>query len=447
MATRGQRLRLGIFVLVTLSALGGLIIFLGGAPRWFQKRNDFTVLFPDAPGVTVGTPIRRSGVRVGEVGAIDLDDRTGLVRVSLRIDPRFTPRSKEDVTISRNLISSDSSIDFVPRDPDKQVDLGEPIPIGAELIGLPPPSPRTLLNQASDVLPDVQLSLDAMRKSVQRFEKIAPRVEEALEAVRDLARSVDEFVPEVRRTNDEIRTFVNATRGLGPEIRKTNDQIRVLLLNASNLTEEVRNTLKVNEPEVMKAVRNFSDTTQKIGQVFNDQNQQQFSEALKTVNSTSKKIETLTTTVDETVLELRKTLDKLTPQLQSVLTQAELTVKELRTAIQPLSQRADRIASNLETGSEAIKGIVTDIREVVRLVARSDGTVQKFLSDPAFYDNLNGILVGVNRLVPRFDRILMDIEVFADKIARHPESIGVGGAVRPSTGLKESPNAPLIRPR
>jgi phospholipid/cholesterol/gamma-HCH transport system substrate-binding protein len=42
-------------------------------------------------------------------------------------------------------------------------------------------------------------------------------------------------------------------------------------------------------------------------------------------------------------------------------------------------------------------------------------------------------------MVPRFDRILRDFEVFADKIARHPESIGVGGAVRPSAGLKESP--------
>ena len=43
------------------------------------------------------------------------------------------------------------------------------------------------------------------------------------------------------------------------------------------------------------------------------------------------------------------------------------------------------------------------------------------------------------RIMPRLDRILRDFEVFADKIARHPESIGVGGAVRPSAGLKESP--------
>jgi phospholipid/cholesterol/gamma-HCH transport system substrate-binding protein len=42
-------------------------------------------------------------------------------------------------------------------------------------------------------------------------------------------------------------------------------------------------------------------------------------------------------------------------------------------------------------------------------------------------------------MLPRLDRILKDFEVFADKIARHPESLGVRGAVAPSSGLKESP--------
>ena len=41
------------------------------------------------------------------------------------------------------------------------------------------------------------------------------------------------------------------------------------------------------------------------------------------------------------------------------------------------------------------------------------------------------------------------VEVFADKIARHPESIGLGGAVRPSAGLKDMPTPqppPVRRP-
>jgi hypothetical protein len=46
----------------------------------------------------------------------------------------------------------------------------------------------------------------------------------------------------------------------------------------------------------------------------------------------------------------------------------------------------------------------------------------------------------------RAERIAGDLEVFADKVARRPELIGVGGVVRPSSGLKDSPFAPTPVP-
>jgi phospholipid/cholesterol/gamma-HCH transport system substrate-binding protein len=49
--------------------------------------------------------------------------------------------------------------------------------------------------------------------------------------------------------------------------------------------------------------------------------------------------------------------------------------------------------------------------------------------------------MAINHLLPHMDRILHDVEVFADKIARHPESLGVGGAISPSSGLKEAPTS------
>ncbi len=36
------------------------------------------------------------------------------------------------------------------------------------------------------------------------------------------------------------------------------------------------------------------------------------------------------------------------------------------------------------------------------------------------------------RIMPRLDRALRDLEVFAGKLARHPELIGLGGAVTES---------------
>ena len=51
----------------------------------------------------------------------------------------------------------------------------------------------------------------------------------------------------------------------------------------------------------------------------------------------------------------------------------------------------------------------------------------------------------VTKLLPKLEPILKDVNVFTDKIARHPESLGIRGAISPSSGLKESPT-PLPLP-
>jgi hypothetical protein len=45
----------------------------------------------------------------------------------------------------------------------------------------------------------------------------------------------------------------------------------------------------------------------------------------------------------------------------------------------------------------------------------------------------------INRMLPRLDRVLRDIEVFADKLSRNPELLGLGGALRPSSGARPEP--------
>ena len=72
-----------------------------------------------------------------------------------------------------------------------------------------------------------------------------------------------------------------------------------------------------------------------------------------------------------------------------------------------------------------------------------DGTLKKFLTDPSLYNNIDNAAVLVTRMMPQLERILKDIEVFSDKLARHPESIGLGGAIRPGSGLKNPPTPPI----
>ena len=105
----------------------------------------------------------------------------------------------------------------------------------------------------------------------------------------------------------------------------------------------------------------------------------------------------------------------------------------------PLADRSEVIVRNFDA---ALLGLARTAGAFGDAFSSQNGAFQRFLSDPAIYNNLNDASLMITRILPRVDRILKDFEVFADKIARHPETIGVGGAVRPSAGLKDPPGAP-----
>src|SRR5450432_2622440 len=140
MAERALRMRLGLFMGASLVALAGLVVLFGGAPRVFSTDAKYSVMFPEAPGIGPGTPIRKSGVRIGEVTKLELDPDSGLVRVHIAIDPKHALRNSEDATITRGFLSGDTAIDFLPKlDPASAAPLpkGDDYKPGSEIVGVP----------------------------------------------------------------------------------------------------------------------------------------------------------------------------------------------------------------------------------------------------------------------------------------------------------------------
>lgn len=444
MDARKQQFRLGLFVVAATLLLGAMIVLFGGAPKkLFSTRTPFTVIFTDAPGVSVGTPVRRSGVKIGEVTAVDLDDTTGKVRVGIVIDKKYTLRSNEEAVISQDLLSRDTTIDFVPRaaptlkpidnppslkppeplpangvkpasflqlednPPPPAHPLGEPLPPGAVIQGRPPTDVRGIFAEASNIIPLLELG-------IREFTLVG--------------RGIREIVPEIRRTNDEIRTIVQNARTMGPSIRKTNDELQLALRNFSQVGESVNVFVQSNQDKVSKAIDQSTDVLQRVSQLLSEENQKNITATLRATQAASANFDAVVRNADELLKEGQKTAKRL----QETLTQIEQVTK-------PLGDRGERILRNLDVSIDQFARIMTSFGGSVA-ASNGDGTVQRFFSDPSLFHNLNNAACMVTKLIPRLDRILADVEVFADKIARHPESIGVGGAVRPNSGLKESPS-------
>src|SRR5438132_7828482 len=116
-ATNEQNLtfRIGIFVLASVLLLAVLIALFGGSGTLFRAQDTYTIVFDYAPGVAEGTPVRRSGVRIGQVQKVELDDTTSKVRVTIRIDRPHVLYQDDQPVLIQGALSGDTSIDFVQR--------------------------------------------------------------------------------------------------------------------------------------------------------------------------------------------------------------------------------------------------------------------------------------------------------------------------------------------
>src|SRR5262249_42882411 len=159
--------------------------------------------------------------KIGDVRRVHLDNDTGKVHVSIRVEPEYGLRRGDQPVLVQGLLSGDTAIDFMPRrgvrDPDPT-----PVPPGSILEGVVKADVGTLVNHASELVPPTHETFDEARKVLARLEQLAPVMEETLRAYRDVAVAAQKMVPELGRTNDEVRELVKATRAVLPGLERTN---------------------------------------------------------------------------------------------------------------------------------------------------------------------------------------------------------------------------------
>jgi ABC-type transporter Mla subunit MlaD len=344
------------------------------------------------------------------------------VAVVVQVDKHHPPRQGDEPTLVRALIGGDASIDFVPRKADGKEGERPPLPPGTELKAAPVKDTRELLQQTSRLVPSTQETLDDIRRSIQRFEKMTPLMEETLKEYRDLARSSREMIPDLRRTNDEAL---------------------VALRNWGQLGERLNVLLRANQELLVRSLENFNDTVVRIGNVFNDENQRNLNATLRNVRTGTDNLESISKNTDALVKESRQTLQ----HLDKTVTRSNEVLSDLQQTTKPLAAHSDAIMRNLDESADRLNRTLADVQGLMRAINQGDGTLRRLLNDPALYQNLNEAACMLVRLMPRLDRILKDLEVFADKVARHPETLGVGGVVSPSAGLKEAPTGGTPWPR
>jgi phospholipid/cholesterol/gamma-HCH transport system substrate-binding protein len=94
---RAMKIRVGIFVLVTLGIFLAIIYMLGARARLFEARYTVHAEFSEVGGLQEGATVRLAGVQIGRVSGVELPAQPGgKVRVRMKIAKQFADRIRKD---------------------------------------------------------------------------------------------------------------------------------------------------------------------------------------------------------------------------------------------------------------------------------------------------------------------------------------------------------------
>ena len=144
----------------------------------------------------------------------------------------------------------------------------------------------------------------------------------------------------------------------------------------------------------------------------------------------------LVTETQQTITAMRSTVGTINSNLRN-----------LDAATQPIAKHTTSIVMRLDQSLANMESLTGELKQFAELANKSDGSLRKFVSDPALYRDLERSAATLSVLLQNLDPVIRDMHIFTDKVARRPEIIGVGGALRPSSGLKdEETSSSEVRP-
>jgi phospholipid/cholesterol/gamma-HCH transport system substrate-binding protein len=350
MDERILRFRVGVVVVAAALITMFLITLLGAWPNPFTPRNTLHILFPAAPGVTIDTPVRKSGIEIGRVSAMELKE-TGEVLLTLKIDSRFPLRYNEECRIATgSLVTGDAVLEFVPAPKATSKEL---IPDGSYLTN------GRVESDPFEIIADLQGQLQPALRSIETAGNEVGKLANTMNTL--LGSNDDQLGGIVKKTDLALDNFNKAMISIdsliGDEKLRTNlresiDKLPEMLDQARNTLADMQSTLQKFSLVAVRAEKNLAnveDFTAPLGQ----------------------KGEAIVQNIVDSTASINELLANFA-ELSHSLKNKEGTVGQLINNPE-LYERLNRTLAEIELVVRKLEPIVNDVRVITDKVARDPG--------------------------------------------------------------------------
>ncbi len=385
MDERVLKFRVGVVVLTASIVTAILIVMFGAVPDFTGSYYLLNIEFPAAPGVGKNSPVLKSGVPIGRVTHVDLQEDGGVL-LKLRVQSRYKIKQSELCRIRiGSMVTGDAVLEFVA-------------------------SNRKQLLQRFDQNQDGQLDREEVNKTAEFLQdgdylRTGMVAEDPLQIIMNME----------QKMGDTFDSIEHAGAG----IEKAADDFAMLMRNLNKFLGSNDGQLQGILTKTEVALDNFGKAMGLVSDLAGDP---QFQESLK---QTLKDMPALFEQAKLTVTEARKAMRSFETMSES----ATVNLNNLQHLTGPLKQHGPGLAEDLVHTINSMDQLFTQLSSFSRSLNSQEGSLGKLVHDPMLFQQLNSAAHNINEASRRLRPIMEDLRIFSDKLATDPRQLGLKGAL------------------
>lgn len=348
--------RIGLLVTVALVILMLFLFFIGSEQQIFSRKYEYRVRMDSVSGLAEGNPVELAGVTIGTVSDIFLprDPAEQRVDITISVDRKFADRIRQDSRArirKLGLIAADSYVDITPGSPEEPA-----LPPGSIIPAQRATDVDKLIASGEDLVDNfVQISY-SLKNVLQRIDRGEGLLGELTTEPETQQRLTDTILTTLNRTNSILRQVESGEGVVGKLVY--DDQY------ADELTGSVASAARSLQSVTVGLEESFRTGSGILPVLLNDP-------------------------------EGREKINRLTEQL-------EVTTDNLAIFSQALSEGRGllpRLLSDEPYADETLQEfhlLVRRLNETARMLQEGEGTAGRIIADPAIYEAINDVLIGIN---------------------------------------------------
>lgn len=348
-----QNTKVGIMTLFTMAVLIYMVFIIGDF-SFSEKGYNFTISFYAVNGLSKGSNVSMSGVKIGKVTSIEIVDDQVYVHIYVS-DKKHHIRRKSTFTISSAGLMGEKYVEIMPTR-----DYTSPYIAAGEIIaGTDPVRMDELIEQGSVLLQRLQ-ELTASAKDVIGDPDLKEDTRTMFRNARNASDNINEITVSLRNRSDHIIENLDKILGnVSDEIEKNRQDLKLIVENFRKISDNIENITGASKENLKDIIANIKSSTDKLDDMI----------------AKLKENDKLTSDVRATIDHLREASDNakdITKEVKDLIKDKDVR-KQISTAIDDahkLTQAVDKVFLNIK-----------QTRVDFKYLLRYHKDTEKFLSD------------------------------------------------------------------